>query len=329
MKELKLSVIIPVYNVEKYIESTVGSIYRQNLSEDEFEVILVNDGSTDNSLQIIRNLATRHSNIIVLDQKNQGPSIARNKGIQIAQGEYIHFMDSDDIVLDSSMGIMLNTALDNQLDILKGDYIRASNKDIKEGINPIRQEIESKIKTGEQGFIENNDPMYCYIWMHLFRRVFLLDNNLHFINIGCFEDTAFIAHTYLKAMRYMAINHQFYIYRRHDSSIMSTINLKKLYCMNVTIQYIHGLNDEIHLSSAGKKKIAYNQFSSLAVMLWYLSHHRSLYPHRMEVINDLKKKIPGLYFRGSLKQRFISFCYTYIPNLYISLRYLLATKKYK
>ena len=93
MKELKLSIIIPVYNVEKYIEATISSVYRQNLPEDEFEIILVNDGSTDNSLQIITELASKHSNITVLSQENQGPSIARNKGIQMAKGEYIHFMD--------------------------------------------------------------------------------------------------------------------------------------------------------------------------------------------------------------------------------------------
>ena len=328
MKELKLSVIIPVYNVEKYIEATVASIYRQNLAEDEFEVILVNDGSTDNSLQIIKHLATRHNNIMVLDQKNQGPSIARNKGLQLAQGEYIHFMDSDDLVLDSSMDLMLKTALENQVDIIKGDYIRASNQDIEEGIKPIQQEIAYKIKTGEQAFIEDNDPMYCYIWMHLFKREFLQDNHLHFINIGCFEDTAFITHTYLKAMRYMAVRHQFYIYRRHETSIMSTMNLKKLYCMNVTIQYIQGLNDEIQLSSAGQRKIEFNLFASLTVILWYLSHHRSLYPHRMEVLNDLKRKVPGLSFNGSSKQRFITFCYKHIPDLYIRVRYLFAKKKY-
>lgn len=329
MKDLKLSIIIPIYNVEKYIGTTIESIYRQNLSNEEFEVILINDGSTDNSLKIINELSIKYNNIIVLTQENQGPSIARNKGISIAKGEYIHFMDSDDIVMDSSLQKMLNTAIEYQLDILKGDYIRASNLDIEKGIKPIKQEVTYKLKTGEEGFIDDNDPMYCYIWMHLFKREFLLNNNLFFINIGCFEDTAFIAHTYLKAKRYMAITHIFYIYRRHDSSIMSTMDLKKLYCMNVTIQYIHQLKNEILLSQSGKQKIEYNLYASLIVSLWYLSHHHSLYPHRMEVINDLKKKVPNLYFKGSLKQRFVSFCYTYFPDIYIRIRYMLASKKYK
>ena len=86
---------------------------------------------------------------------------------------------------------------------------------------------------------------------------------------------------------------------------------------------------DILLSQSGKQKIEFNLYASLIVCLWYLSHHHSLYPHRMEVINDLKKKVPNLYFKGSLKQRFVSFCYTYFPDIYIRIRYLLATKKYK
>lgn len=329
MKDLKLSIIIPVYNVEKYITTTIESIYRQELPIEEFEVVLINDGSTDNSLKIILELSSKYKNITIISQENQGPSIARNKGISKAKGEYIYFMDSDDIIMDSTFKMMLDTATKYQLDILKGDYIRASNHDIEKGIKPIKQKISYNPKSGEDGFIEDNDPMYCYIWVHLFKREFLINNNLFFIDIGCFEDTAFITHTYLKAKRYMAIPYRFYIYRRHDSSIMSTINLKKLYNMNVTIQYIHHLRDVLPLSRMGKQKIEYNLYASLIVSLWYLSHHQSLYPHRMEVINDLKNKVPNLYFKGSLKQRFVSFCYTYLPDFYIRIRYLLATKKYK
>ena len=86
MKELKLSVIIPVYNVEKYIEACVECIYRQGIAEDEFEVILINDGSTDYSLKIIQGLAEKHHNISIISQDNQGPSEARNKGIRMAKG---------------------------------------------------------------------------------------------------------------------------------------------------------------------------------------------------------------------------------------------------
>lgn len=329
MKELKLSVIIPVYNVEKYIETCVECIYHQGIAQDEFEVILINDGSTDHSLEIIHGLAEKYHNISIINQENQGPSEARNKGIKIAKGEYIHFMDSDDIVLDGTLQTMLNTALKYQLDILKGDYIKANNQEIEKGITFKGKQVYTYLlKNGEQGFIDDNDPMYCYIWMHLFRRDFLLNKNLFFRNMICFEDTLFITHTYLEAKRFMAIPYQFYVYRRHDTSIMSTMNLKRLYCMNDVIQHIQQLSHKIKLTSDGYKKINNNLFASLTVSLWYLSHHHSLYPHRMEVINDLKKKVPNLFFNSSLKQRFVTFCYKYIPDLYIRIRYILAQKKY-
>lgn len=329
MKELKLSVIIPVYNVEKYIEACVECIYRQGIAEDEFEVILINDGSTDYSLKIIQGLAEKHHNISIISQDNQGPSEARNKGIRMAKGEYIHFMDSDDIVLDGTLRTMLNTALKYQLDILKGDYIKANNQEIEKGITfKGKQAYTYLLKNGEQGFIDDNDPMYCYIWMHLFRKDYLLNKNLFFRNMICFEDTLFITHTYLEAKRFMAIPHQFYVYRRHGSSIMSTMNLKSLYCMNDVIQHIQQLSHEIKLTSDGYKKINNNLFASLTVSLWYLSHHRSLYPHRMEIVKDLKKKVPALSFNGSLKQKFVTFCYKYLPDIYISIRYYMTKTKF-
>ena len=329
MKELKLSVIIPVYNVEKYIETCVKCIYHQGIAQDEFEVILINDGSTDHSLGIIQGLAEKHHNISIISQENQGPSEARNKGIRMAKGEYIHFMDSDDIVLDGTLRTMLNTALKYQLDILKGDYIKANNQEIEKGITyKEKQAYTYLLKNGEQGFIDDNDPMYCYIWMHLFRKDFLLNKNLFFRNMICFEDTLFITHTYLEAKRFMAIPHQFYVYRRHGSSIMSTMNLKRLYCMNDVIQHIQQLSHEIKLTSDGYKKINNNLFASLTVSLWYLSHHRSLYPHRMEIVKDLKTKVPALSFNGSLKQKFVTFCYKYLPDIYISIRYYMTKTKF-
>ena len=107
------------------------------------------------------------------------------------------------------------------------------------------------------------------------------------------------------------------------------MSVNKLYSMNDIIAYNHQQKYKIPLSKKGMEKLNYSIYASLIVSLWYLSHHQSLYPHRMEVIKDLKNKVPNLYFKGSLKQRFVSFCYTYLPDFYIRIRYLLATKKYK
>lgn len=330
MKELKLSIIIPVYNVEKYIEVCIESLYKQNISEDEFEIILINDGSTDNSLSIIQRFGIQHTNITVISQKNQGLSVTRNNGIKVAKGKYILFVDSDDLIIENSLKTLLDIAYSNQVDILKADYIKASDQEISESTYEITSQIPINpiVKTGEQGFIEDYNPMYSYAVLNLYRREYIISQKLYFLEGKYFEDVAYTIEAYLKASKFIAIPLKFYVYRQNDSSIMATMNVKKLYSMNDIIAYNHQQKNKISLSKKGLEKLDYSIYASLIVNLWYLSHHRSLYPHRMEVINDLKKKIPGLYFKSTLKQHLVSFCYTYIPDLYIRIRYLLATKKY-
>ena len=113
MKELLLSIIVPAYNAEKYIKPCIESLYKQNLQEDEFEIILINDGSTDNTLSIVKTFSKLHSNINIISQVNQGLSITRNNGITNAKGKYILFVDSDDVLVNNSIKMMLNIAIDN------------------------------------------------------------------------------------------------------------------------------------------------------------------------------------------------------------------------
>ena len=92
---IKLSIIVPIYNVEKYIRTCIESIFNQGLSDDNFELILVNDGTPDKSMEVISDIIQNHNNVQIINQPNQGPSIARNKGIQKATGKYLYFIDSD------------------------------------------------------------------------------------------------------------------------------------------------------------------------------------------------------------------------------------------
>ena len=104
--EPKISVIIPIYNAEKYIRIAIQSILKQNFLD--FEIICIDDGSIDNSLNICKEEARYDDRIIVLEQKNQGVSSARNKAIKTAKGKYIIFLDSDDYYADNSLNTMYN-----------------------------------------------------------------------------------------------------------------------------------------------------------------------------------------------------------------------------
>ena len=113
---MKISVIIPVYNTKEYLKECIDSILNQTI--DLFEVIIVDDGSTDGSLELINQYAESHSNIRVISQKNCGLGAARNIGLKISKGEYIYFIDSDDILEKNALEYCYNLASKNKLDML-------------------------------------------------------------------------------------------------------------------------------------------------------------------------------------------------------------------
>lgn len=330
MKELLLSIIIPAYNAEKYIQPCLESIYEQNLEEDLFEIILINDGSTDNTLSIAETFSKPYSNINIINQKNQGLSITRNNGMMNAKGKYILFVDSDDLLIKDSIKTMLNIAIDNSLDILMAKVATIDDKDVQKGNIPNRTSLKSSsvITTGKEGFLNAYNSDESYVFKNLFKRSFLEQQKLLFLENVYFEDVAFTIHSYLKAERFMAIDYVHYIYRRNETSIMSTMNIKKLKDMNTIIDYLIQLKEENLLSIDEKKKLNETIFACFSVVLWYLSHYTSLYPQRKEVIADLKKKCPNLSFKGNMKQRLTTFFYKYMPSAYISFRYFTAKRKY-
>ena len=332
-QKIKLSVIIPVYNAEKYIVECLDSIYNQNLNNDEFEVIIVNDGSKDHSQQVIEDYLQKTSNAILLNQQNQGVSQARNNGLSIAKGEYVIFIDSDDFLIPNYLDKLLKIAIDNSLDILKGNLIEVDDNHLKN--RDFVHSLENKeivpgiIKSGADAFVHEYDPNISYTVLNLYRRLFLINNNLKYIRLPFAEDVIFMVHTLLGAQRYMSVPNIFYVYRRNDASAMGTMNAAKLKSMNVVIANLKELKKIPHLPTRVIQKLDETIFVSLSHEFWYISHYKSIYPYRKDIISDLKEKVHDLHLCGSFKQRFISFCYNYIPNLYISIRYLLATKKFR
>lgn len=120
----KVSIIIPVYNTEKYLSRCLNSLVKQTLHD--IEIICINDGSEDNSLSILENYASSDERIVLIDQKNQGQSVARNRGIEIARGKYIGFVDSDDWVDDNYFEKLYCAAENNNCDIAVAGIIRLS-----------------------------------------------------------------------------------------------------------------------------------------------------------------------------------------------------------
>ena len=126
-----LSIVVPTYNVEKYIANCLDSLLDQDLSADIYEILVINDGSTDNSPKIATKYSESHDNVIVVNQENGGLSEARNKGIALAKGKYIYFIDSDDYIAKNTLGLIMETLETHDLDLLGVDIIETSRLDLK------------------------------------------------------------------------------------------------------------------------------------------------------------------------------------------------------
>ena len=127
---IPLSIIVPVYNVEKYIKPCIESIFKQGLDEDSFEVIIINDGTKDKSMEVIADFISQHQNITVIHQVNQGLSVVRNNGIAVAKGEYILMPDSDDLLIENSLKPLLEKAIETKADLVVADFLTMKDENI-------------------------------------------------------------------------------------------------------------------------------------------------------------------------------------------------------
>jgi len=202
--KLRLSIIIPVYNVEKYIGRCLDSLLSQDLNEDEFEIIVVNDGSTDSSLRIAEEYRLKFKNVRIISQRNQGISVARNSGLDVAEGKYIYFIDSDDFLLRNSLNHLLALAEKNDADILtfksrSVDEQNSKAEDIKEcDVSNFNYQVLTGLEADEKGVL----PLILTAWFFIVKREYLLKHSLRFIpDLRYSEDFPVTLPMFLKAQR--------------------------------------------------------------------------------------------------------------------------------
>lgn len=208
-----LSIIIPVYNAERYLAECLGSCLQQDLPYEEYEIICVNDGSTDNSVQILEYYQTRYKNIIVINQANQGVSVARNSGIDIAKSEYIWFVDADDLIQENVLYKLKNIAEDAQKDcfFLKAYYFKGELS-------------EEEIKLKNQGLLFPAPELRTeYCTLKLFRRQIIVQNNIKFAKgIAFGEDQLFNFEFFKYAENNEVLEISTYFHRIHQDSVMQS-----------------------------------------------------------------------------------------------------------
>lgn len=320
----KLSIIFPVYNVEQYVRASLESIFRQGLDEDTFEVIIINDSTQDRSMEMIADIIEQHRNITVIEQENQGLSVVRNNGIAVAKGEYIFMPDSDDMVIDNSVPFLLNKALEAKADIVVADFLEFSCEEVDRlDVNAIKQTDGQCVeKTGEELFLQDLTPYQSYVWRSLFRRQFLIDNNLSFEPGIFYQDVPWIRECYIKAGKCIRTNWLLNIYRRRKGSATFSFTLEKSQDFCIAIGKEWELTHMENLSPQVMNKLQHDVFTSISVLLWCISHAAKNAKKREAFIDFLKEKAPDLKFDIGIKQEVASFMFRHMPHTMIHCRYV-------
>jgi len=215
-----LSVVIPIYNAEKVLKRTLDSVLNQGLYDSEWELLLVDDGSTDDSLSICKDYKQQYPNLInLISKKNEGVSSARNDGLGRAKGKYIYFMDADDYLMPGGFRYLIDNFFDAEYDI-----ITFSSTTIKDFDNDHLPEgnILGKIVYDGYGcdFLKNN--WQTFIWNQIYKKDYIQSNNILFQDMKISEDIMFNLQVWTKNPKVRIISSKIYRYIMYDNDNQAT-----------------------------------------------------------------------------------------------------------
>lgn len=235
---MRISIIVPIYNVEKYLRRCIENLINQTYKN--IEIILIDDGSSDNCHAICDEYQKIDNRIKVIHKINEGLSVARNVGMQIATGEYILFVDSDDYIELNTCSKFENVLNNIKPEIIVGNAIKVENN-IKKLIKHTSENF--KIISGKEYLKKElkNNSMEMIVWLNLYKKEFLLNNNLFFKKGFLHEDEEFTPRVFLKAKTVLPVDIVFYNYLIRESSIMTSKNKIK------NLEHIHKICEELDL----------------------------------------------------------------------------------
>jgi glycosyltransferase involved in cell wall biosynthesis len=342
----QLSIIVPVYQVEQYIRPCMESLFRQGLDDDAFEVIVVNDGTRDRSMDVIADFIASHQNIVVVNQENQGLSMARNNGMKHATGEYIAFVDSDDLLEDHALKTLMEQAEGLHPDLIVADYqkmddeaievrgerldvrgerldVRGERLDVRgESIEFRDESLEFSVKCGTQLLLEDLNPRACYVWRTLYRRAFLTDHHISFIPGITFEDTPFTHECYLKAGTCLRSNTLLYIYRIGHVSITTGIDRRKATDFSTAIIKTWELSRLDGLAPDIRHRLMDNIYIAFSVLIYGIADSPLDHKERGEIAMAVREKISGITFGNSMRQKVLMTLFNAMPKFYVGLKTL-------
>ena len=262
---IKLSVIIPVYNAAQFLPQTLDSVLNQSLKE--IEVICVDDGSTDNSVEILNEYAKKDERLSVILQDNLHAGPARNAGIEAASGEYLHFLDSDDYVLDYAYEALYNKAKKYDLDVL-----RFANLNLDTQLETYIEDSATCV-TGFDFDIfdrcilpESEDALFNISvapWAGIYKRSFIIEKNIRFNNLICCNDRSFFNAVITNAQKIMIARDRLVVYRTNQSKSLIGTRAKHFDCHFRSIEITADRLAKDGIDPKLQKKVLSKEFGDL------------------------------------------------------------------
>jgi glycosyltransferase involved in cell wall biosynthesis len=319
---LWLTIVLPVYNVEKYLSKCLDSLLDQDLPQDEYEIIAVNDGSTDDSLRILTEYSFQNKNIKLINQSNRGLSVARNAGISEASGKYLMFIDSDDYIQSNVLKGLVEFMEFRKLDMLRYNYesVTESGEIIPKTRNSLKtvKYLEEVVK-GDY-FLSHQLGWACYACMFVYRLSFIKENNFSFKENILFEDIEWTVNLLLSADRVCSYKKIIYFYLQRSGSITKSMEMKKkekIYNDKLhIILYLHGIIKE----KKDKKNIAGWLGGMITLMIISLFPIVLYSPEKKEnLLHFLKhhEMIPLKTYKFTTKQKFHTVLINISPAFYL------------
>ncbi|WP_052400618.1 glycosyltransferase family 2 protein [Oceanobacillus jeddahense] len=303
MQDIKVSIIVPVYNAERYVSNCIESMLKQTY--ENIEIILVNDGSVDSSAEIIDKYAAEDNRIKSIHIENSGVSTARNIALDNAEGEWITFVDSDDWIEPEMIAFAINKAKETNADIVMWTYFKNyANKEMPLSLLPGGNQVITEDKSffhlkaiysmyGEDEVTESVSS--GTVWCKLYKKTIIDENNLQFkVGLTRAQDTVFSINAVMKASKIVYYEKHLYHYRITNTSTTSGTkfiqNTEEPFNLLLDEFYstIENYNEEKYFSAFYARTIQ--------VLMWHLKHNYfhpnfrgGIFKRRKEIINLIKK----------------------------------------
>ena len=298
---IKVSVIVPIYNVESYLRECLDSILNQTLKE--LEVVCVNDGSTDGSLDILKEYEAKDSRIVIIDKENGGYGMAMNIGIKKAGGEYIGIVEPDDYIKAEMYEDLYRVANEHGLDFIKADFYRFKKDGESKELLLDYNKLDATGTFYNRALCPKENPevikLIMNTWSGIYRRTFLEEYEIrHNETPGAsYQDNGFFWQTFMYAKKAMFLDKPYYMNRR-DNPNSSVHNKDKVYCMNREYDFIKDIfmrekNSEIWEAFQGY--FYYKKYHNYMFTLGRIGNE-----YKKEYVSNIAEELKPAYEAGEL-----------------------------